>query len=261
MSLRHFWKRNCHAPVLRQVVRLGRSLYRFYENRNYDHESNGEYRVLRILSARPCATVFDVGANVGQWTTLASPLFPRARFFCFEPAPAAFQQLRRLEVPGRIHTLQLGLSEHAGRAPFHLYEQGHALSSLHSYPFHAERPLATEITLITGDEVMAAQGIGRVDLLKIDAEGHDLHVLKGFAGALRGGNVGAIQFEYGRINIVSKALLYDFDQFLGSVGYRIGKIYPKSVEFRDYAFEMEDFIGPNFLAVPRSEPDLIRALA
>ena len=40
----------------------------------------------------------------------------------------------------------------------------------------------------------------------------------------------------------------------------LGKIFPKSVEFRQYHFKYEDFIGPNFLAVHSSEKDLIKAL-
>jgi hypothetical protein len=41
----------------------------------------------------------------------------------------------------------------------------------------------------------------------------------------------------------------------------VGKIFPKKVEFRKYNFIYEDFIGPNFIAVKKSETDLIASLS
>jgi len=40
----------------------------------------------------------------------------------------------------------------------------------------------------------------------------------------------------------------------------VGKIYSKSVDFKPYDFSMEDFIGPNYLAVHPSEKELIKYL-
>ena len=61
-----------------------------------------------------------------------------------------------------------------------------------------------------------------------------------------------IQFEYGYVNIVAKFLLYDFYKLLEGYGMKIGKIYPDFVDFRDYRYQDEDFIGPNYLAVHES---------
>jgi hypothetical protein len=41
----------------------------------------------------------------------------------------------------------------------------------------------------------------------------------------------------------------------------LGKIFPKKVEFRKYDFIYEDFIGPNFIAVKKSETKLIDLLS
>ena len=102
----------------------------------------------------------------------------------------------------------------------------------------------------SGDAYMAEQGIDRIDLLKIDVEGAEHLVLQGLAGALAGGRIGVIQFEYGQANIVTRFLLRDFHLLLESHGYSVGKLYPNRVDFRRYRFEHEDFIGPNFVAVP-----------
>ncbi len=72
--------------------------------------------------------------------------------------------------------------------------------------------------------------------------------------------IAVIQFEYGKINIISHALLRDFYVLLKSYGYEVGKIYPKSVDFSDYNLDKEDFIGPNFIAVLKEKLQLITAL-
>jgi len=40
----------------------------------------------------------------------------------------------------------------------------------------------------------------------------------------------------------------------------LGKIFPKTVEFRKYEFKYEDFLGPNFIAVKNTETELINIL-
>ena len=63
------------------------------------------------------------------------------------------------------------------------------------------------------------------------------------------------------INISTKKLLLDFYNYFESKGYIVGKIFPKCVEFRKYEFKYEDFLGPNFIAVKKTETDLIKLLS
>ena len=63
-----------HVPGRRQMIRLSRALMNMaLGDNNDDIESNGELLLLRrILDSIPKEVsefiVFDVGANVGQWT-------------------------------------------------------------------------------------------------------------------------------------------------------------------------------------------------
>jgi hypothetical protein len=52
-----------------------------------------------------------------------------------------------------------------------------------------------EVPTIRGDEFCEGQGVKKIDFLKIDAEGHDLEVLKGFEGMLARSRVGVVQVE------------------------------------------------------------------
>ena len=73
----------------------------------------------------------------------------------------------------------------------------------------------TICTVKKGETFLLENKIQNVDLLKIDVEGHELKVIKGFGDHIK--NVRLIQFEYGVYNITSKDLLWDFFSYLGNI--------------------------------------------
>ncbi len=101
--------------------------------------------------------------------------------------------------------------------------------------------------------------VGTIDFLKVDVEGMDLRVLKGFEDAIKQARL--IQFEYGIFNISSHDLLCDFCELLGRNGFVVGKIFPRQVAFFDYHFSHEKFYGGNYVAVKKEEEALIADLA
>ena len=112
-----------------------------------------------------------------------------------------------------------------------------------------------------GDIFCAEKGIDNIDFLKIDVEGYEHKVLKGFEGILKRGGIKVIQFEYGYVNIDTHFLLKDFYDYLQSFGMKLGKIYPSYVDFREYEYKDEDFYGPNYLAVHQSCKSIIDLLS
>ena len=117
------------------------------------------------------------------------------------------------------------------------------------------------IELVTGDSFMKENKIEKIDFLKLDIEGAELNALQGFEKSLSENKIRMIQFEYGYINITSKNLLVDYYDFFKKYNYLLGKIYPKTVEFRNYKFKHEDFIGPNFIVVHESDISLKNLLS
>ena len=114
----------------------------------------------------------------------------------------------------------------------------------------------------TGDRYCEERGIETIDLLKIDVEGFEDRVLRGFSRMLGAGKVTAVQFEYGLANINTRFLLKDFHELLEGMGFVVGKVFPKYVDFRPYEIATdEDFKGPNFLAVHSRHATLIDVLA
>ncbi|MEM9985866.1 MAG: FkbM family methyltransferase, partial [Bacteroidota bacterium] len=241
---------------------FGRSMNRLYENRNHDPQSNGEGTVLSKLARFSPGVIIDAGANVGKYAKMAHRICPDATIYAFEPVPSTFQRLvDETDLIPAIHPVCQGLYSRQAHKSINLFDS-HTHSSLYDIQGINYAPTQQQtIDLVRGDDFLAQAGIDQVDFLKMDVEGAEYEVLLGFEESLKKGQITAIQFEYGYINISTKRLLIDFYQLLESHGYRVGKIFPKQVEFRPYAFKYEDFIGPNFLAVKTSASALLAALA
>lgn len=153
----------------------------------------------------PGMTVFDVGANRGELTLLFASLAGDGIVHAFEPAAATFETLERAVAGCRnVVARRLALSDAEGDATLHCYGGPfHVFSSLAARPLADygvdAGPVMREIVQIsTLDAYCEAEGIARIDLLKIDVEGAELQVLRGARGLLREQAIGRIVFEFGQ---------------------------------------------------------------
>jgi len=263
--LLRYLPRHRRARVLRSLDHMAVRFHQAFENLDFDFHSNGEGRVLSLLAHRAPKVVLDVGANRGDWSRMAEGLLREAAIHAFEIVPDTFRALTQ-NVAGkpRIVPHPLGLADAEGEIEVFFAEGRSEIATCLpgiSESVHGYSPPRVRTRVTTGDLFCEREGIDRVDFLKLDVEGFEPNVLRGFKRMLADGRIGAIQFEYGYGNVVSRFLLRDFYELLAPLGMRIGKIYPLGVEFRDYDLRAEDFLGPNFLAVHASQDELIRALA
>ncbi len=251
-----------HNPVLRLAAQLG-DLYReCYENLVYDPRFNGEaWLIHRVVESGP-TRVFDVGANVGDWSAIVLEAHPGAELHCFEIVPATASALaERFAGRTNVTVNAFGLLDRAGTTEVKHYPEQADLSSVNDFP----EPWAYEwVTsrVVTGDEYCEERGLEHIDLLKVDAEGADHRVLEGFRRMFEKEAIKAVQFEYGLASIQSHFLLYDHYRFFDELGYDVGKLFPTFVDFRPYDIRKdENFMGPNYVAVSRRHPDLRLRLA
>jgi len=242
--------------VIRALDRIALRLHKGIENFNHDHRTNGELDLLRKLADAEPTCIFDVGANRGAWAKLAHQTFSKATIHCFEIAPPTFENLvfgtRGYD---RVRLNNFGLSDQSGNTILHFdAEQDGLTSGIEIVCASNAKQLMGKVS--TGDEYVRANGVNSIDLLKIDVEGMEERVLRGFQKSLENKVVKAIQFEYGMVSIATHFLLRDFYQLLDPFGFVIGKIYPTYVAFREYDFRHENFVDANFLAVHRESPVL-----
>lgn len=144
-----------------------------------------ETEVLR-RQVRPGDVVYDVGANVGYFTLLASKLVgPSGQVIAFEPNPATLVRLRHhLELNGatNVTVVPVGLADRDGQAEFHSVAGGNSGAS-------ALRPLddslVTRIELARLDRLVDELDLRLPDLVKLDVEGAELLALRGMESTLR----------------------------------------------------------------------------
>jgi FkbM family methyltransferase len=240
---------------------LARRYLTYYGNQDYDSRHNGEERVLDAFGQIGARRIFDVGAHRGDWTALALSHVPAAEIHAFEVVPdVAAATAERFAQLDAVTVNAVGLGDREAEVEIRFFPDAPVLASLHDLPHEAPSERRAGRT-ITGDAYCEAGGIDRIDLLKIDVEGHELSVLRGFDRLLSGGRVRAVQFEYGWASIYTKSLLHDLQGRLTERGYVVGKVFPRTVLFRPYSVFDEDFLGPNYLAVQEGDEELRAALA
>ncbi len=259
--LKKIFKRNSHNFLFKALAGFGRSINRLYENRNHNRQSNGELFVLEKLAQFNPKIIFDGGANIGSYSICINEKIKDCSIYAFEPVLNTFSKLEEnLKDYPKVKSIPLGLFSESGKKTIHIYDVDTHSSLYDIQGIDYDVQNTTEIELTTGDEFMRQNNIKEIDLLKLDLEGADYDALVGFQKAFENQSIRMVQFEYGYINITSKKLLIDFYQFFEKHEYIVGKIYPKSVDFRSYQFKHEDFIGPNYLAVKKGDVELIEAL-
>jgi FkbM family methyltransferase len=233
-----------------------------YANEGSDFATNGEKVLLQKLRSRDMRLAVDVGANVGDWTVEALAAWPRCQVHAFEVAPKTFEELgKRLKpAPGfeRVVLNPVGCSDADGSQVMYYFPDHPDLTC--DLPRHAHRSLEFDAKVVTLDRYCRERKIDHVDFLKMDVEGAEHRVLKGFKDYLASGKVDCIQFEYGAFATQTRFLLGDYYAML-SKDYWIGKIYPGYVDFRNYDWTMEDFKFSNYFCLAKTKPELKALLA
>jgi FkbM family methyltransferase len=213
-------------------------------------ESDNQDSVIKDLES---GTIFDIGANIGEWSAsvLRRCAKPGIRLHAFEPCAATYAQLRANVNDPRFLPVQFACSDHSGTATINIVGIGTGRNSLVG---GLEGQAGSEIVnLTTVDEYCSRNRIASVDLIKIDAEGHDLAVMNGARGMLAAKAISALQFEYNHRWIFSRSFLKDAFELFGSFGYSVGKVTAGGVEFySNWNSQLENFVENNFVAcLPR----------
>jgi FkbM family methyltransferase len=183
-----------------------------------------ERRHLRFLAAcvGPGDTVVDVGAHFGAYTlALAARVGPRGRVLAFEPLPRVFAELcaSTRGLP-QVECIEAALSDRAADAraitvPFIAGEVPEpALASLEP---SAGKGLSTMVRVERLDDRLAL--LDGLTFVKVDAEGHDVEVLRGAERTLRRHRP-LVQLEVGDEEALRRARA--FAEAIGATLRRLG---------------------------------------
>ena len=207
--------------------------------------------VKRIRRPRP--VVFDVGANVGDWSQGLLRAIPDAKVYMFDPSPGCQSAIRQKALPGTT-LFPCALGEMAEQKTYYSSSATDGSASLHSRrdtPFQDLTYHPATVAVRTLDEVIESEKIDFVDFMKMDIEGHELFALRGGRRSLAAGKIGALSFEFGCGNVNSRTFFRDFWELLTAANFAIYRITPggKDILVGDYYEDAEYFRGAtNFVA-------------
>jgi FkbM family methyltransferase len=166
--------RDAIVPILRGELRgrrwiVGSAIHRCWLG-FYEYEKQN----LISREVRPNSVFWDVGANVGFYSLLASKLVASGKVFAFEPVPRNLSYLRKHLALNRVtnaEVLAIAVSDRNGTSPFEIEETG--------FMGHLSGEGSTMVPTATLDSLIDEGKVLPPDYVKMDIEGAELMALRG----------------------------------------------------------------------------------
>jgi len=157
-------------------------------------------------------TVFDVGANIGCTAILFGAAAREVH--AFEPSPTTFSLLQHNVLASglanvQLHNFGLGAGNFKSKLTFSPYNRSGGFVSDQT---RAGTGFVTEnISVRSLDSFIREQAAAQLDLMKIDVEGFELHVLRGGAAAIdRFRPVVTLELNHWCLNAFQRTSVPDF---------------------------------------------------
>ena len=191
-------------------------------------------------------TFFDVGANVGVYSLLLHKKFKNAKIYAFEPSRKTFKiLLKETNKIKNIKPYNLGLGNKKGGKTLYCDPNESSTATLHNRKIKYNKEERIEINKL--DSFCKIHNIERINFLKMDVEGNELHILKGAKNMLKNKKIDFIQLEFGIRNIDSKVFFRDFWDLLAQ-DYLFYRILPGGIALiKNYKENLEIFTGINYI--------------
>lgn len=187
------------------------------------------------LSRTSIDIVFDVGANTGQTASKIRKNYPECMIFSFEPVKKTFSILEQNFISDdltRCYNIALGLRDQETFITANGTSTTNKIVDEQEYQ-KAKKPLES-VFMKNGEKFCQDEGIKHISLLKIDTEGHDLSVLRGFAGMLAEQKIDIIQVEAGMNPTNRRHVPFsEFIIFFGIFDYYLFHIYEQVFEKKE----------------------------
>jgi FkbM family methyltransferase len=165
--------RNINGMKVRFPAKWSRYYPADYESENYTFLQQ---------QVKPGMRIMDIGAHIGLFSACSSQLSgTTGKIICFEPTPGTFSILKdtlRLNHCDNVIALPAAVSDKEGNATFYVSSTAGCNSNSLIKNQWGGNPVGYDVQLVTIDGI-ATKNNFKPALIKIDAEGAELDVLKG----------------------------------------------------------------------------------
>ena len=146
-------------------------------------ETNGELRLLKVLSEFKFKEIFDVGANVGEYSILLRKFFPDSRVHAFEIVPSTYEKLsQNVANLENIVAVNHGLGDCQEIIDVYIGKGNKTATAfkIGGFAYHADYYTHTEECIVRkASDYMIENLIDNIDFVRITRR-MDLRVIKGF---------------------------------------------------------------------------------
>ncbi len=214
--------------------------------KSYESETAGLFYEL----AKKSATTFDIGANIGYFSLLASVANRESSIVAFEPVPELFRYLK-----GNIHAnhvanvtaVSAAVTSYDGYVILYINEE--ASSSIEKN--YREAIAEIEVPAVTLDSYVRQNEIHKVDLIKIDVETGEPGVFEGMQHVLKRDEPEII------CEVLGDATERFLNRFLSDYGYRFYWITNDGLLRRDIIVHDDKYRYLNYLFTKNNINDLV----
>jgi FkbM family methyltransferase len=162
----------------------------------------------------PRMTFLDVGAHIGEFTLIGAHFVgSEGKAIAVEPLPPCAEIIRRnasMNGMDQVKVYEGALCSYTGKIGF---QSDPERSS--GWIAAQSKPAAFEVPCWTLDDFFQSVGIAKADVVKLDAGGNELAVLRGGAMVLGEGKIGVLIMKLYHPNITRERFGYDSHESLG----------------------------------------------
>ena len=213
----------------------------------------------RVFLNKKTISVIDIGAHKGEYISSIIKNFNISKAYCFEPNPKVFKILNnKISLNKKIELLNYGASNNSGNILFNenIESSSSSINELNKNSNYYKKKFfllnflglnevtkKIEIKVVTLSDFIVENNINKIDLLKIDTEGHEFQVLSGLKDKMHMINLIHIEHHFDDM-IIKDYKLTDIHNLLIKNGFK--KHFKIKMKFRK-SFEYL-YINRNYIS-------------
>ena len=198
------------------------------EWRSMMHTERRRYLELQsALAFKPEIVVYDIGANVGEFTSFVRKAPSVSEIYCFEPVPQAFDKLAEntRDLKG-VRCFNVALGNSTGTRKMYVNHSSPSSSLLPMRPVHAEefpstdRSYEIDVQVMDLGEIVRRYGLSPPDFIKLDVQGFEDRVINGGIDIVK--KAGYCMLELSLLKLYEdSALITDVNVLMRALGFRL----------------------------------------
>lgn len=223
---------NTLRMVVRPVDRLGRRIY-------LNGYSDRELAILLDAYLKPGMIFFDIGAHFGQYSLMAAKrVGENGAVHAFEPAQETFDQLVKNIKMNQLHSVsanRCALYDQQTTLELNICQTGMGEFNSFGPPLPGTVKVKTteSVEAVCLDTYCEQHRISHINLMKIDAEGSERHVIRGGERVLSTRTAPSLVVEFNEQTCLAMGYrTLDLREELEALGYRLFRFDQESLSLQ-----------------------------